>query len=575
MPFFDKYPYTNFHNVNLDWVLERVKEWGELVEQNNTAFHELEEANASFKRYVETYLENLDVQAQIDDKLDRMFESGELTEYLLPYISGNVSKWLDENITQPTGVVIDASLTVAGACADAKSAGDRINNSISSLEYDVFYNIPAILEQTVYESFTDVLPDKYSLTIVDNPAILNFTYLDSQDYKTYYLYVQRACYFWFKNIPQAPRYLAFGKIDNAGEVTHNTANPPIYSVRGTNGVRLRTLDGNLPTENSKLLLSSGTFISFTCLPETATDTVIVFESNSIGVDKTRLNSNIIIDTSQIETVKGGFVEYKNENNYDNSTEHFKIYLKNSKGYTCYIFAHSVVANKKCDIWRLAYIKGCDNEFNIIDDITDIGEFECAIMLDGRSDFSGGYLHGNESVESFNIFVDGILTNKTALTERQHFNTLQFVQTSQLFDKSNNSVAIANHTSLHSFGFGVLRIEQTIKFLNSYTVNRAYLSMFPIDKSYSTHYLTNSDFTYKPVTLPVNDNNRTNTLYLFGNGYESIFKNVKLIGAENDAGGLLITDNNGGAYNKSYYITAANANVTSETFWQSITEYEII
>lgn len=130
MPFFDQYPYTNFHNVNLDWVLERVKEWGELVEQNNIAFQNLEQANEDFKSYVTNYLENLDVQAQIDDKLDRMFESGELTDYLQPYVSSTVTTWLDENITEPTGVVIDASLTVAGACADAKATGDAINNLI-------------------------------------------------------------------------------------------------------------------------------------------------------------------------------------------------------------------------------------------------------------------------------------------------------------------------------------------------------------------------------------------------------------------------------------------------------------
>lgn len=126
MPFFDKYPYTNFHNVNLDWVLERVKEWGELVEQNNIAFQNLEQANEDFKRYVTNYIENLDYQVAIDDKLDRMFESGVLGEYLQPYVSPVVTTWLDENITEPTGVIIDSSLTVAGACADAKAVGDLI-----------------------------------------------------------------------------------------------------------------------------------------------------------------------------------------------------------------------------------------------------------------------------------------------------------------------------------------------------------------------------------------------------------------------------------------------------------------
>ncbi len=131
MGFFDRYPYTNWHNVNLDWVLERVKEWGELVKANDQAFRDLLEANEAFKQYVEEYLQNLDIQAQIDDKLDRMFESGELTEYLQPYVSVTVTNWLDEHITEPEGVIIDSSLTVAGAAADAKAAGDKIDACVN------------------------------------------------------------------------------------------------------------------------------------------------------------------------------------------------------------------------------------------------------------------------------------------------------------------------------------------------------------------------------------------------------------------------------------------------------------
>lgn len=181
MPFFDQYPYTNFHNVNLDWVLERVKEWGELVEQNNTAFHELEEANESFKRYVENYLADLNIQAQIDDKLDRMFESGELTDYLQPYISSTVTTWLEENITEPTGVVIDSSLTVAGACADAYETGKGINetafteeakNALLNCLMNVLYDTPQ------YRFFFDTLEKalfKYSIYNNYNWSISNKT----------------------------------------------------------------------------------------------------------------------------------------------------------------------------------------------------------------------------------------------------------------------------------------------------------------------------------------------------------------------------------------------------------------
>ena len=142
MGFFDRYPYTNWHNVNLDWVLERVKEWGQMVEANDQAFKDLEEANASFKEYVTNYLQDLDVQEEINIKLDSMLSSGVLIEYMQPYISTGVSEWLEENITEPVGVVIDSSLTVAGAAADSKAVGDRVATKVipNSSDWNTIYN---------------------------------------------------------------------------------------------------------------------------------------------------------------------------------------------------------------------------------------------------------------------------------------------------------------------------------------------------------------------------------------------------------------------------------------------------
>lgn len=159
MPFFfDHYPYTNFHNINLDWVLQAVKAWGALVEENNIKFHNLEEAMASFRNtllgewdtfkneteneinqfeiWTQNYLQNLDVQEEINTKLDEMLSSGVLSPYFAPYIQSDVSDWLAHNIT-PTSPAIDASLTISGAGADAAVTGreiDRLKNGLNIKE---------------------------------------------------------------------------------------------------------------------------------------------------------------------------------------------------------------------------------------------------------------------------------------------------------------------------------------------------------------------------------------------------------------------------------------------------------
>lgn len=82
--------------------------------------------------YVNNYFENLDVQTEINNKLDAMAESGELGRIMQPFfadaieaIPGVVTDWLDDHVVQETGYVIDDSLTITDAAADAKAVGDR------------------------------------------------------------------------------------------------------------------------------------------------------------------------------------------------------------------------------------------------------------------------------------------------------------------------------------------------------------------------------------------------------------------------------------------------------------------
>ena len=161
--FFDHYPYTNFHNVNLDWVLQAVKAWGALVEENNIKFINLNAAMLAFKAtingewdafrdliegdisqfelWTQNYLQNLDITDEINTKLDNMLSSGTLSPYFAPYIQTDVSAWLNSHIT-PTTPAIDNSLTISGAGADSKVTGDYIRQLIkdTSENSDSHYN---------------------------------------------------------------------------------------------------------------------------------------------------------------------------------------------------------------------------------------------------------------------------------------------------------------------------------------------------------------------------------------------------------------------------------------------------
>lgn len=92
---------------------------------------DLHAAYEELQSYVNDYFSTLDVQEEINNKLDVMASNGTLLEIIAPTISESVRTWLQKNITQPTTPVIDKSLTVAGAGADAYQTGSLINSLFS------------------------------------------------------------------------------------------------------------------------------------------------------------------------------------------------------------------------------------------------------------------------------------------------------------------------------------------------------------------------------------------------------------------------------------------------------------
>ena len=139
MGIFRQFPYSNFHEMNLDEIIKVIKnmleEWARYYSEWDDWKEQVQHEWDEMVIYINNYFDNLDVQEEINNKIVAMVNSGEFGTIVQPYIPPEVASWLAAHITQPVGVVIDTSLTVSGACADAKVTGDYIFDILNDLDY--------------------------------------------------------------------------------------------------------------------------------------------------------------------------------------------------------------------------------------------------------------------------------------------------------------------------------------------------------------------------------------------------------------------------------------------------------
>ncbi len=171
------------------------------------------------QQYVNDYFDNLDVQEEINNKLDGLVEDGTMDELLEPFVTAQipglvesglpgvveeqipgvvseqlddvveeqiggvvaeqipqqVTDWLDDNVT-PVGsaVVVDSSLTIAGAAADAKVVGDGLDdvkNALTLIQNESAMLIPAEFELGGLSDYTT----KRNITYrIYNPSPFSF-----------------------------------------------------------------------------------------------------------------------------------------------------------------------------------------------------------------------------------------------------------------------------------------------------------------------------------------------------------------------------------------------------------------
>lgn len=148
MGLFNQFPYTNFHELNLDWVVSTVKELSEQYVQLNNNFDGL-------KVYIDEYFQNLDLSEDVRQELQKITAAGEFdaiveeaAQRIIPGYMDEYKQEVDAQITGQNNIInqnsanIDslqgqvntiASLPAGSTTGDAELA--NIRNGANGVKY--------------------------------------------------------------------------------------------------------------------------------------------------------------------------------------------------------------------------------------------------------------------------------------------------------------------------------------------------------------------------------------------------------------------------------------------------------
>lgn len=160
-------------------------------------------------------------------------------------------------------------------------------------------------------------------------------------------------------------------------------------------------------------------------------------------------------------------------------EQLDIFIKTDVGYCNVNFTHNVYKTGNYDIWRLNKMVAVDDKLTKRYDITNTGEFEAALRLQGRSDFAGGSQHGDEMLSAVEFYIDGERIDIADVKSYRACSEMKIVRDSLFYDPADHTTQIATHRVEYIINKDGVRIQQSVIWSVDAVCDTSYLAMFPV------------------------------------------------------------------------------------------------
>lgn len=271
-----------------------------------------------------------------------------------------------------------------------------------------------------------------------------------------------------------------------------------------------------------------------------------------------------------------YCQYMSGPTEDASTEALAIYLPAGDGYVQYMFVHSLISSKQCDVWRLGPAFLCDGSFSRKLRLTrERAEWEMAIRLQDRPDFIGGAAHGDEVGEEIICRIDGSECSIRSLTALTAFAQLELCVRSVGFDPAAPTEQVLRHYKRFVVNSEQIRVEQRVEWLTDVQLAQSYMAMMPPLKQVTDRYRIGGA-EYVPITCrSLSESGRFDTLSLCGDSAGLTFTMTVLqYLSRKGENTCIITDNGGDQYHKMYFVLKHDGQASRGDVWETVTRYSI-